>query len=207
MMDIKLAKFAPLALGGLFAFRELLTLVITYRFDVLYYLFSGDGLYFGPDQIILFFVFLLKIAFVLGLLYEFKLYTISKISQVKLVAGALVGLYFLRALVSTLMVGRWDAGFIRLLGVLVFLLVIANLVIALTAKDPSAPQKPRQQAPYQPPVQMAQPVQYRQQPVQNFGAQPGQSIPDQLAALQALVEAGTLTQAEFKAAKQRIIGG
>jgi hypothetical protein len=42
--------------------------------------------------------------------------------------------------------------------------------------------------------------------MQNFGGHPGQSIPDQLAALQALVDAGTLSQAEFIAAKQRIIG-
>ena len=43
--------------------------------------------------------------------------------------------------------------------------------------------------------------------LQNFGAQSGQSIPDHLAALQALVDAGTFSQADFKSVKQRVIGG
>lgn len=43
--------------------------------------------------------------------------------------------------------------------------------------------------------------------LQNFGAQSGQSIPDHLAALQALVDAGTFSQAESKSVKQRVIGG
>jgi hypothetical protein len=43
--------------------------------------------------------------------------------------------------------------------------------------------------------------------LQNFRAQSGQSTPEHLAAPQALVDAGTLRQAEFNSAKQRIIGG
>ena len=206
-MDIKLAKFAPLALGGLFVFRELLTLVFSLRFDVIRYVFPG-GFYISFWAFLSLIAFALKIVFVLGLLYQYKMYTERNISKVKMLAGALIGLFLIRYIVSSL-VGYWyyDDTFVRLLTIPSFILLIANSVIGLTAKDPSAPQQPRPQAPYQPPVQMAQPVQYRQQPVQNFGAQPGQSIPDQLAALQALVDAGTLTQAEFKAAKQRIIGG
>ena len=42
--------------------------------------------------------------------------------------------------------------------------------------------------------------------LQNFGAQSGQSIPDHLAARQALVDAGTFSQAESKSVKQRVNG-
>ena len=136
------------------------------------------------------------------------MYTERNIPKIKILAGAIVGIYLLRVVASRI-VGDWYwvDQIVALLSIPIFLLVIANLVIGLTAKDPNSPQQPRQQAQYRPPVQMTQPVQYQQQPVQNFGGQSGQSIPDQLAALQALVDAGTLTQAEFKAAKQRIIGG
>ena len=206
-MDIKFAKFVPLALGGLFVFRELLTVVFSLRFDVIRYVFP-DGFYVSFWSFVVLIAFALKIVFVLGLLYQFKMYTERNLSKTKMIAGALVGLFLLRSVLSRVN-GYWyfDPSFVRLLAVPIFILLIANLVIALTAKDPNAPQQPRQPAHYQPPVQMAQPVQYLQQPVQNFGGPQGQSIPDQLAALQALVDAGTLTQAEFKAAKQRIIGG
>jgi len=206
-MDIKLAKFAPLTVGGLFLFRELLSLVFSLRFNVIRYVFPG-GFYVSIWTFLALIAFALKVVFVLGLLYQFKMYTERNTSKIKMLAGALVGIYLLRVITSSL-AGNWyyEEQIVRLLAIPVFLLLIANLVIGLTAKDPSAPQQPRQQVPYQPPVQMAQPVQYLQQPAQNFGAQAGQSIPDQLAALQALVDAGTLSQAEFKAAKQRIIGG
>jgi hypothetical protein len=206
-MDIKLAKFAPLAVGGLFLFRELLSLVFSLRFDVIRYVFPG-GFYISIWTFFSLIAFALKIVFVLGLLYQFKMYTEGNISKIKMLSGALVGIYLLRIIASSI-VGDWyyEEQIVGLLSIPVFLLVVANLVIGLTAKDPNSPQQPRQQAQYRPPVQMTQPVQYQQQPAQNFGGQQVQSIPDQLAALQALVDAGTLTQAEFKAAKQRIIGG
>ncbi len=205
-MDIKIAKFIPLALGGVFAVKELLTLVFTYQFNLEYYLFV-DGFYVDPILIIYLVMLLLKLAFALGALYQFKLYSDSKVSQVKVVAGILVGVYFLRSAMSALFEGRPQGAIVTLLSGITFILLIANLVVALTVKSSGTPQQPRKQAQYQPPVQMAQPVQYLQQPAQNFGAHQGQSIPDQLAALQALVDAGTLSEAEFKATKQRIIGG
>ncbi|CAB4338994.1 unannotated protein [freshwater metagenome] len=206
-MDIKLAKFAPVAVGGLFLFRELLSLVFSLRFDIVRYLFPAD-FYIGIWAFLSIIAFALKVLFVLGLLFQFKMYIEGNISKIQMVAGALVGIYLLRVIAS-FMVGNWyyEEPIVSYLAIPVFLLVIANLVIGLTAKDPNSPQQPRQQAQYRPPVQMTQPAQYLQQPVQNFSGQSGQSIPDQLAALQALVDAGTLTQAEFKAAKQRIIGG
>jgi hypothetical protein len=198
-MDIRILKFAPLAVAGLFTFKELLSLVVTFRFDLIYYLFP-DGLYFDPIQVIYLFILLLKVAFILGLLYQFKLFTESKITHVKIAAGAVAGIYVFRGLTTTLVWGRSDRGFVTFVGILVFLAVIANLVLALITNDPNTPQRPSQQ------FQFRSPVQFQQQPMQNFGGQPGQSIPDQLAALQALVDAGTLSQAEFIAAKQRIIG-
>ena len=199
-MDIKLAKFAPLAVGGLFLFRELLSLVFSLRFDVVRYLFPA-GFYISIWTFLSLIAFALKIVFVLGLLYQFKMYTERNIPKIKILAGAIVGIYLLRVVASRI-VGDWYwvDQIVALLSIPIFLLLIANLVIGLTAKDPNSPQQPRQQGQYRPPVQMTQPL-------QNFGAQQGQSIPDQLAALQALVDAGTLTQAEFKAAKKRIIGG
>ena len=141
-MDIKIAKFIPLALGGVFAVKELLTLVITYQFNLEYYLFI-DGFYVDPVLVIYLVMLLLKLAFFLGALFQFKLYSDSKVSQVKVVAGILVGVYFLRSALTALFEGRPQGGIVALLSALTFILLIANLVVALTAKNPSAPPQPR----------------------------------------------------------------
>ena len=142
-MDLKIAKFIPLALGGVFVVKELLTLVITYRFNLEYYLFV-DGFYVDPVLIIYLVMLLLKLAFALGALFQFKLYSDSKVSQAKIVAGILVGVYFLRSAMSALFEGRPHGGIVTLLTTLTFILLIANLVVALTAKNPSAPPQARQ---------------------------------------------------------------
>ena len=191
-MDIKLAKFAPLAVGGLFVLHEFLILVFGLRFNVFRYVFP-EGLYISIWPFISLIAFALKVIFVLGLLFHYKMYTERNISKSKVLAGILIVIFYLQIIPSALLGNRYYIPFfIRLLELPLLILLIANLIIALTARDRSAPQKPHRQPRYRMPIQMAQ---------------QGQSIPDQLAALQALVDAGTLTQAEFKAAKQRIIGG
>jgi F0F1-type ATP synthase assembly protein I len=87
---------------------------------------------------------LLKLAFALGALFQFKLYSDSKVSQAKIVAGILVGVYFLRSAMSALFEGRPQGLIVTLLTTLTFILLIANLVVALTAKNPSAPPQARQ---------------------------------------------------------------
>lgn len=138
-MDTKVARFVPLAIGGLFLFRELLILVMTYSFNVLRYVFPR-GIYFDQHLILSLIIFLLKIVFLVGLLYAFKMYSDGKLSQVKAAAGVVLGLHIIRSLVTTISQPWEDKPFIGLLVLPIFLLLVANLVIALTAKNSSAPQ-------------------------------------------------------------------
>jgi hypothetical protein len=142
-MDLKIAKFVPLAIGGLFLIRELLILVLTYSFNVMRYVFPR-GIYFDQHLIFSFIIFLLKILFVVGLLYAFKMYSDGSISKVKAAAGVVLGLHVFRSIVTRISQPWEDEPFLGLLVFPIFLLLVANLVIALTAKNPSAPPQPRQ---------------------------------------------------------------
>jgi hypothetical protein len=142
-MNTKIARFVPLAIGALFLIRELLILVSTYSFNVLRYVFPR-GIYFDQHLILSFIIFLLKILFLVGFLYAFKMYSDGNLSKVKVAAGVLLGLHVFRSIVTTISQPWEDSAFIGLLVLPIFLLLIANLVLALTAKNPSAPPQPNQ---------------------------------------------------------------
>ena len=207
-MDIKIAKFFPIGLAGFAALKELITIATIFGFDPLLYVFP-DGYHIDIYFIAYLITFFLKVLFILAAVYIAKLYQDDEVKKARILSGALLAVYAIRNFI-TLAFGTdiWITQLLTFMGYLVVLFTLSNFVISFFVNPSNgikSQRQPRQQAFYVPPQQQI-PQAHFQAP-QQFSAPAGQTIPDQLAALQVLVDNGTLTQAEFKAAKQRIIGG
>jgi hypothetical protein len=198
-MDVKIAKFVPLVISGLVGLAEFFDFVFYHSFNLRWYLVP-NSYYISLWTFLDLVHFALKLVLILGSAFVYYQYSKGDLKLAKTISLALPGIWMVRIIFS-LMSGIGGGIIYFLLNILAIFATIANLVVALTVKGEGEARPQRQPVYYnQPPVQ-----QY--QPPMPLTPQGGQSIPDQLAALQSLVDNGTLTQAEFKAAKQRIIGG
>ena len=198
-MDIKVVKFALIPLAAFVALAEIYELVILCNFNLRWYVFPY-GYYYGISALFAMLALALKIALILGSAFAFLQYSKGDVKLAKYTSFALPGIFFLRIVVIFIWGGPHLGSIYGLLTLLAFIASIVNLVFAALLKPQGYVKAVRQPVYYNQP-----PVLYQHAP-QQFSAQASQTIPDQLAALQVLVDNGTLTQAEFKAAKQRIIG-
>ena len=198
-MDIKIAKFAPIPVAAFVAMAEFYSLVFWNSFNIRWYLFP-HGLYFGVPTLLSLLAIALKIALIIGSVFTFLQYSKGDIKLAKTISFALPGIFILRIVISYILFGERAGSIYALFTLFAFFASIVNLIFAALLKPQGYVKAPRQ------PVYYNQPTVPYQQAPQQLTAPVGQTIPDQLAALQVLVDNGTLTQAEFKAAKQRIIG-
>ena len=195
----KVARFVPLAIPALLILRELFLLIFWFEFDIIYY-FNRDRLMNGLFGFLLFIVTSgIKVILGVAALYLAKLYSEEKLQYTKLIASGMFGLFFLTGLLSRLLVGL-SGGLISLvLGILLFIAMVTNLVISFIVKDSSATPI------FDSGENKVRPLVAFTAPVQNYSLPGMQSVPDQLAALEKLHASGALTDAEFKAAKKKIL--
>jgi hypothetical protein len=199
VVNPKVARFFPLAIPAIIILRELYRIIFWYGFDIVYYL-NRDRYMHGILGLIIFVMTsAIKVVIGLGALYLAKSYSEAKVRNTKLIAGGLLGIYIFGGLVGRIAPSYDSNAFSAILGLLLFIVIVANLVISLIITDPSAPAKtPRAPKP------MPAPVAFNP-PAQNYASPAGQSVPDQLSALEKLHASGALTDAEFKAAKKKIL--
>lgn len=198
-MDAKIAKFFLIPVAALVIIAEMYELLIWNGFNLQWYVFPY-GFYFGLSALFALLALTLKVALVLGAVFAYLQYSKGNEKLAKTISLALPGIFIFRILIIYIWGGTHLGNMYGLLSLFAFIAAIVNFIIAVMVKPEGYVKTPRQPTYYnQPPVQ-----QY--QPPMPPAPQGGQSIPDQLAALQALADNGTLTQTEFHAAKQRIIG-
>lgn len=202
-MNPKVAKFFPLTIAGLAVLRELINIIFFWHFNLINYITYDlvETRYGFGNFLYTFFIFLLRANLIIGALLIVKMYLVNKIVVARLMSGVLIPVYFLPGLLRP----YFGSYFFHhslvsyILGGLISILLIVNFVISLVAKDANAlARTPKFNQHNVPPIPFL--------PQSSANTQSSsQSVADQLAAVKKMHKSGDLTDAEFKAAKKKIL--
>lgn len=209
-MDIKYLKFTPLGVAVFAGLNELMRFVdvMDYTGNPIYWIEPTGFDYFGFETLVSLATWVMRLLIVAAPVLMLLAYDKIPAKFVKIGSAVLLGLFVFRLLVDLTIgwgLGR-DSYFLLFL---TFIAGTANLVLNFIVQDPNNP-RPIRQPQYGAPVyQQQQPVGYQQAPVgyQQQVPQAGNSMAAQIASLQQLHASGALSDAEFEAAKKRIIEG
>ena len=200
VVNPKVARYIPLGVAGLMVLRELIAIIFLYRFQMNYYFqdsFWGWNFFY---TVAIIFGTALKFATFLGLLFIYKVLPDGKVVASKLISGLALLALLIRGVITYIFgFGFHYSTISNIAALLVVIGLVVNFVIMLLAKDPNSSSyglgKTRQ---------VSAPVAFNP-PAQTYASPAGQSVPDQLSALEKLHASGALTDAEFKAAKKKIL--
>lgn len=198
-MDAKVVRFFPLALSILYILREVLTIIFGYHFDVVWYFtqsWDEEGIVAGISGVI---AGILKILIILGGFYSFKLLNDGKIKLAKVFILFMFGGLFLFGFLSVPLYNYMPNEITLIFGLLIFLVFVVTLILILLVKDPNKVPKPQGASPK---LVIPRPSLYQQvAPAPTVT----QNVSEQLIAVEKLYKSGSLTDAEFKAAKKKIL--